>query len=145
MPPIREKARLPQFLFLAIILMLLAANWFVFELFHQKYFLWYLNNGPIISLAAGFLALTWTSMKARIGLISSNPAAYIAACLQVLGVLFYSLAPAKSSQVVDPSRTEIDIGLNGAFVKLFDNLIYVLLALVMALLSLGWIIFWHIL
>ena len=141
MPPIREKARLPQFLFLAIILMLLAANWFVFELFHQKYFLWYLNNGPIISLAAGFLALTWTSMKARIGLISSNPAAYIAACLQVLGVLFYSLAPAKSSQVVDPSRTEIDIGLNGAFVKLFDNLIYVLLALVMALLSLGWIIF----
>src|SRR2546423_5709187 len=141
MPPIQAKARLPQFLFLAIILVLLAANWFVFELFHQKYFLWYLNNGPIISLAAGFLALTWTSMKARIGLISSNPAAYIAACLQVLGVLFYSLAPAKSSQVVEPSKTEIDIGLNGALVKLFDNVIYVLLALVMAVLSLGWIIF----
>src|SRR5207247_2320073 len=51
MPAIRNRARLPQVFFLAIILTLLAANWFLFGLFHQKYFLWYLNNGPVISLA----------------------------------------------------------------------------------------------
>src|SRR5437870_3022644 len=141
MPAILNRARLPQVFFLAIILVLLTANWFLFGLFHQKYFLWYLNNGPVISLAAGFLALTWTSMKARIGLVSSNPAAYIGACLQVLGVFFYSLAPTKSSAAVAQENADIDIGLDDAFVKVFDNVIYIFLALVMAVLSLCWVIF----
>src|SRR6266404_6088251 len=99
-PPlmIRNHPRLPAVFFLGIILAFTGVNWFLFGLFHGKYFLWYLKNGPIISLAAGFLAPTWTTMKARVGLISSNPAAYIAACMQVLGVFFLSLAPSKSSQ-----------------------------------------------
>ncbi|PYS80958.1 MAG: riboflavin synthase, partial [Acidobacteria bacterium] len=142
-PPlmIRNDQRLPAVCFLGIILALIGVNWFLFGLFHRKYFLWYLNNGPIISLAAGFLAPTWTSMKARVGLISSNPAAYIAACMQVLGIFFSSLAPSKSSQKVQPKNIGIDIGLDGGVVKVFDDILYLLIVLVMAILALAWVVF----
>src|SRR5439155_5265829 len=134
---IKHKPRLPEIFFLGIILTAVGINYLVFRLFHANYFLWYLKAGPIISLASGFLSPTWTSMKARIGLISSNPAAYIAACMQVLGIFFSSLAPSKSSQKVQPKNIGIDIGLDGGVVKVFDDILYLLVVLVMAILALA--------
>jgi hypothetical protein len=125
-------------LFLGIMLALIGLNWFVFRLFGGRYFLWYLKSGPIISLASGFLAPTWTKLKARVGLVSAHPAVYFGACLQILGVFFVSMAqPMRRS--TKPSENLVEIG-DGPLMKLFDNLIYPLLVLVMGILSFAWVI-----
>ena len=139
MTPKRPRPLLTGFVFLGILLTLIGLNWSLFRFFvHQNYFLWYLKNGALISLATGFLAPTWTQMKARIGLISSNPVAYVAACQQVLGVFMSSLVPSKSLQKAQPKALDFDIGLNFWFVEIFDDLVYWLLVLVMLLLTLAW-------
>ena len=79
-------------LFLGIMLALIGLNWFLFRLLSARYFLWYLKSGPIISLATGFLAPTWTRFKARQGMVSAHPSVYFGACLQILGVFFVSMA-----------------------------------------------------
>lgn len=125
-------------LFLGIMLALIGLNWFLFRYFKARYFLWYLKSGPIISLAAGFLAPTWTKLKARLGLVSAHPAVYFGACLQILGVFFVSMAqPLRRSQKT--SENIVDIG-DGPLMRLFDNLIYPILVFVMAILSFAWVI-----
>lgn len=132
---------LAPFLHLVLMLSLISLNWLVFRhLMHQNYFLWYLKNGALISLATGFLALTWKDMKARIGLISSHPSAYVGACFQILGVFVFSLAPTKSGEKTEPKDLPFDIGLNFKFFEVLDNVLYILLALVMLLLCLAWLV-----
>ncbi len=137
---IKNKSRLPQVFFLGIILAVVVINFLVFRLFRTNYFLWYLKAGPIISLASGFLAPTWTSMKARIGLISSNPAAYLAACQQIVGVFWNSIAPLNSKIKPQPKNIGIDIGLGGMLATLFDDLLYLVFVLVMAVLGAAWLV-----
>lgn len=125
-------------LFLDIMLALIGMNWFLFRLFGGKYFLWYLKSGPIISLATGFLAPTWTKLKARTGLVSAHPAVYFGACLQILGVFFVSMAqPMRISKAATEDVVEIG---DSPLVKSFDNLLYPLLVFVMGILSFAWII-----
>ena len=125
-------------LFLGIMLALIGFNWFLFRLLGSRYFLWYLKNGPIISLATGFLAPTWTKLKARFGLVSAHPAVYFGACLQVLGVFLVSMAqPMRLSK--RSAEDVVEIG-DGPLVKLFDNLLYPLLVFVMGLVSFAWVI-----
>ena len=139
MAPRRPRPLLARLIFLVILLTLIGVNWTLFRLFaHQNYFLWYLKNGALVSLATGFLAPTWTHMKARIGLISSDPVAYGAACQQILGVFMYSLAPSASSQKTQPKALDFDIGLNLWLATIFDDLVYWLLIVVMLLLTLLW-------
>ena len=125
-------------LFLGIMLALIGINWFLFRLFSARYFLWYLKSGPIISLATGFLAPIWTKLKARLGLVSAHPAVYFGACLQILGVFFVSMAQPMRLSKRSPEDV-IEIG-DGPLMKLFDNLLYPLLVLVIALLSFAWVI-----
>jgi hypothetical protein len=125
-------------LFLGLMLALIGLNWFLFRSFGGRYFLWYLKSGPIISLATGFLAPTWTKLKARLGLVSAHPAVYFGACLQILGVFFVSIAqPMLSSK--QPSENVVEIG-DGPLMKLFDSLLYPLLVFVMGILSFVWVI-----
>ena len=135
-----EPKPVPAIVFLGMIVAAIGMNWFLFRLFGGKYFLWYLKNGPIISLATGFLAPTWTSMKARLGLISSHPAAYIAACHHVLGTFLVSIRPLTSSEKSRPKDIGVDIGLNGAFAKVFDRVLYLVLTLLMVVLGFSWIV-----
>ena len=125
-------------LFLGIMLALIGLNWFLFRLFGARYFLWYLKSGPIISLATGFLAPTWTKLKARLGLVSAHPAVYFGACLQILGVFFVSMAqPMRNSK--KPAEDVVEIG-DGRLMELFDNLLYPLLVFVMGILSFAWVV-----
>ncbi len=119
---------------------MIAVNWFLFRLFGGKYFLWYLKNGPIISLATAFLGPTWTSLKARSGLISAHPAVYLGACMQILGVFFTSLSPKRRKQKVRPDDMAGELGLDSGLVKAFDDFLYVLLVLAMVVLSLAWMV-----
>jgi hypothetical protein len=128
------------FLFLGVMLALIGLNWFLFRWFGSRYFLWYLNNGPIISLASGFLAPTWTKLKARLGLVSAHPAVYFGACLQILGVFFVSMAqPMRRANKSADAGIEIELG-DGPLMKLSDNLLYPLLIFVMGILSFAWVI-----
>ena len=124
---------------LGILIVLVVLNWFAFKLFlKQNYFLWYLKNGVLISLATPFLALVWKDMKVRIGLISSHPTAYFSALLQVLGVFVKSLAPLDSDHRLKPKRIGFDIGLNGSLARVLDGVLYYPISLVLLFLSLAW-------
>ncbi len=126
---------------LGLLIAVVVLNWFAFKLFfNQNYFLWYLKNGVLISLATPFLALVWKDMKVRIGLISSHPTAYVSALLQVLGVFVYSLAPLDSGSRPKPKRIGFDIGLNSPLARLLDSVLYLVIALVLLVLSLAWAI-----
>jgi riboflavin synthase len=127
------------FLHLGLLLGVVCLNWLVFKtLLHQNYFLWYLKNGVLISLATPFLALTWKDMKVRIGLISSHPSAYVSAWLQVLGVFIYSLAPLDSTRKSKPKDVGFDIGLYSGFAEVLDSILYYVMAILMLLLGLAW-------
>lgn len=124
---------------LLLILVLIFLNWLVFQRFlHQNYFLWYLKNGVVISLATPFLALIWKDMKVRIGLISSHPSAYVAACFQLLGVFVYSLAPLDSDKRAEPRDVGFDIGLYSGLAEALDSFLYYVVAIVMLVLGLAW-------
>lgn len=124
---------------LVLILGLIFLNWLVFKrVLHQNYFLWYLKNGVVISLATPFLALIWKDMKVRIGLISSHPSAYVSACLQLLGVFVTSLAPLDSHQKAQPRDVGFDIGLYSWLAEVLDSFLYFLVAIVMLVLGLAW-------
>jgi riboflavin synthase len=125
--------------FFGIIIAAIGLNWYLFKLFHVRYFLWYLQKGPLISIAAAFIGPTLTSLKARFGLISTNPAIYAGACLQVLGVFISSLSPSHTSATVRRKASGTSIRLNSPFARVFDNVLYVPLVLVMAVLSLAWV------
>lgn len=129
---------MPGVVYLGIILLLIMLNWFAFRFWHANYFLWYLKNGPIISLATGFLAPIWTRLKARIGLISAHPAVYVGACLQILGVFLVSLGGISKGTRTETSD-DPEIG-DGRFVQLFDQMLFVLLALVMTVLGAVWVL-----
>ena len=140
-PKPRTRPRQSAILFLGIMLAMIAVNWFLFRLFGGKYFLWYLKNGPIISLGTAFLGPTWTSLKARTGLISAHPAVYLGACMQILGVFFASLSPTRSTQELRPDVMAGELGLDSGLGKAFDDFLYVLLVLAMVILSLAWMVF----
>jgi riboflavin synthase len=126
---------------LGVLIALVVLNWFSFKAFlNQNYFLWYLKNGALISLATPFLALVWKDMKVRVGLISSHPSAYFSALFQVLGVFVHSLAPLDSENRPKPKRIGFDIGLNSTFGRVLDSLLYYVIALVLLFLSLAWAI-----
>ena len=137
----RTSRQLWTVLSLGIILTVVGLDWLIFRAFHGSYFLWFLKYGPVISLAAGFLAPVWTAMKERLGLISANPMVYVAACLQLSGVFLVSLGSTNKDKTAQPKELGIDIGLNGTLVTVFDNLTYSVLMLVMAALSISWVIF----
>ena len=140
-PTTRTHPRQSAILFLGILVVMIAVNWFLFRLFGGKYFLWYLEKGPIISLATAFLGPTWTSLKARTGLISAHPAVYLGACMQILGVFFASLSPTRSTQELRPADMAGELGLDSGLGKAFDDFLYVLLVLAMVVLSLAWMVF----
>lgn len=132
--------RLAPLLHLILMVSVISLNWLVFRDFmHQNYFLWYLKNGAMISLATGFLALTWKDMKARIGLISSHPSAYFAACFQILGVFVYSQSTINTEKA-QPKEIDFDIGLNFKIVRVIDDVLYFVLSIVMILLGLAWLV-----
>lgn len=125
----------------AIIVALVLANRWLFRLvLGTDYLLWYLQSGTVISLAAGFLAPVWGSVKARCGLISQHPAAYVGACLQLIGVFFVALSPASRERKTRPSGAcaGVPMGLDAPFARSLDDFFYGLLAFLMLLLCIGW-------
>ncbi len=78
---------------LVIILLLVAANWLAFRyLAHTDYFLWYIENGTLIGVLAGFVALIWEGLSARDDLLSAHPGYYLLGCLALMSAFYWSLA-----------------------------------------------------
>lgn len=125
----------------AIIVALVVLNrWLFRAALGENYFVWYLRSGTLISVAAGVLGLVWVDARARLGLISQHPAAYLAACLQLIGVFVFSLSPTRRGQKARPTApADFDIGLDAPLASGLDEFLYGLLALVMLLLCLGWL------
>ena len=132
------KRRLPAILYFGLIVLMLALNWLAFRFFRINYFLWYLKSGPLISLAAGFLAPTWTKLKARTGLVSAHPAVYAGACMQILGVFFLSVSPTGRPKQA-PATQVAEIG-DTKPMRAFDAILYIPIVIVMCLLAITWVV-----
>ena len=134
----RPRPVLAVFLHLGLITGAVVLDWFLFSVvFKQNFFLWFLKNGSVINLATAFLALVWKDLRARIGLISSHPSAYFAACFQLIGVFIYSIGSTRNAQ---PKELPFDIGLNNRPSQILDNVFYTLLSLMMAVMCLAWLV-----
>lgn len=129
--------------FALLVALVLFNRWLFRVLFGADYLLWYLREGIIISLASGFLASVWGdgNIKARFGLISQHPAAFIGGCLQLLGIFVTSLSPTRRGSKARPTApVPHDIGLDSPLPAALDEFVYGLLAFVMLLLGLCWLL-----
>lgn len=71
---------------------LIAANWLIFKYFFGLHYLqWFIDNGSMVSLTTGFIALIWGQLEIRKDLVALDPARYIIACLQLAGVTTFSV------------------------------------------------------
>ena len=136
----RSPSTLRAVLSLGIIVAIIGVNWSLFRLFHTNYFLWYLQKAPLISIAAGFLVPIISSMTASLGMVSTNPAIYAGASLQVVGVFVTSISTWTSAAPERLKRSSLNLGLTSAFGRAFDNVMYTLLMLVLAVLTVGWLL-----
>ena len=121
-----------QFLFgWAIIGIALTANAFVFSLFDESYFRWYLENGALISIVFGFVSLA-VHLDDYPDLVSSNPMRYLYACW----TLNFHLVLAWSQVVaVDPERAK------GVMLsKVFDTVVSLLAMLAVTIAFAAWLI-----
>lgn len=134
-PPLLRAA-----LHFGFIVALIAINWYLFRLLHVNYFLWYLQKAPFITIAAGFLVPIITNMTAGLGLISTNPAIYAGACIQVVGVFVTAIGEWKSGAPLRLKPTSLYLGLTGGVARVFDGLLYPPLTLVLLVVSLGWLL-----
>lgn len=66
-------------------------NWIFTTWFNTTYLNWYLTNGSLIGLASTIASLAWGDMNKHAGLISAHPFGYIGACLQLVGLPFYTM------------------------------------------------------
>lgn len=119
-----------------ILLALVGLNFFLFRIIGGvNYFLWYLKNGALISIAVSFVALTWEGLKSREDLLSSHPREYLRGCAAV-GAIYYSsieahLTPGKET---GGSRTYSTVAV------LWDTVIGLLLIVLLMALGLGWLL-----
>lgn len=115
--------------------LLIAANWFAFRMFgHTSYFQWYLQAGPVISLATGFLGLIWEDLAARKALISANPAQYFGACLQLTGAFYFSLGTQDRSPKETFREENVSLG------KVWDDWMTLLLTLPIVGIVMIWVL-----
>jgi hypothetical protein len=61
-------------------------QWIFRQLFGLNYIHWYVNAGPIISLATAAFGAAWGGMDKNTGLVSAHPFDYVGACFQVVGL-----------------------------------------------------------
>lgn len=84
---------------------LLIFNWWLFRaVFGTGYYRWYLNNGALIGVATGFIALIWEDLEGRDGLMAINPVEYFGSALQLAGVVAYSVGTSLTTPSRQPSE-----------------------------------------
>jgi hypothetical protein len=132
---------LPRFLkimmaYLAIPVLLLF-NWWMFKaLFGVGYYRWYLNNGALIGVATGFIALIWEDLEGREGLVALNPVEYFGAALQLAGVVAYSIG----TSLTTPSRQQEKAGCLTQLAIIWDALASTFLGMLMLAAVLVWLV-----
>ena len=78
------------------ILTFCAINYFLFELIRDwfpgvlklNYFLWFLNNGPLITIAFAIIGAIWDDININTNLIKTYPPLYIARCLRLISIFY---------------------------------------------------------
>ena len=108
---------------LLVMVALVATDYFVFRLFDQKYFHWYLAQGAVMSLVVAVIAVA-VELDQDQNLISTHPGKYAGAWLRVPGETFSNFAV-----IV---RADNRAGLDGIFAGL--------IGLVLAALWVGWLV-----
>jgi len=85
--------------YLAIPALLLFNTWLFRAVLDLDYYGWYLDDGALIAVTTGFIALIWEELEGSSGLVSLNPVAYFGAALQVAGVLLYSVGTGQKAPI----------------------------------------------
>jgi len=85
--------------YLAIPTLLLFNTWLFRAVLGIDYYGWYLDDGALIGVATGFIALIWKELEGYDGLVALNPVAYFGAALQVAGVLLYSAGTSQRAPI----------------------------------------------
>jgi hypothetical protein len=116
---------------------LLIFNWWLFRaVFGTGYYRWYLNNGALIGVATGFIALIWEDLEGRDGLMAINPVEYFGAALQLAGVVAYSVG----TSLTTPSRQSEKVGCLTQLAIIWDSLASTFLGLLMLAAVLVWLV-----
>jgi hypothetical protein len=116
---------------------LLLFDWWMFRfLFGVGYYRWYLNNGALIGVATGFIALIWEDLEGSEGLVALNPVEFFGAALQLAGVVAYSIGTSLST----PSRKGEKMGCLTQLASIWDTLASVLLGLLMLAAVIVWLV-----
>lgn len=103
--------------------------WAFPRLFGVGYVAWFLDDGPLIGVAVGFLALVWDELEVRKGLLALNPVRYLSTCLSLAGVLIFSVGTSLTGRT-----REATLG------ALWDGVVATVMGLVITVLALGWLV-----
>ena len=115
---------------------LIAVNWFLFRRFAPTgYFVWYLKNGSIISLATGFLGLFW-DLEKRKELISLDPVEYFSTCIKITGGFLVSLG----THLRTPNDEQQKTSLKTIAPDLWDNFASLSLVPIVVVLVILWVL-----
>ena len=141
---INSSARKHLFLYLLISIATFAVWIFLLNLLFThflstNYFVWYLKNGTIISIAISFFSLVWQGLEQQKGLLSWHPAMFLSSCF-ALAAVFYSATAVNMAGPLDGIRPH---NTNAVTIleTLWDGFLAPVMNLLMGLAVLGWIIF----
>jgi hypothetical protein len=93
-PDQRHRQVISFFIGTAILVVWLAALSWVFSRYGWgNYFLWYVKNGALISVATSFMGLIWDKLEeVQRGLVSLHPVRFMSSGLQLVGVFIQAVA-----------------------------------------------------
>ena len=90
----RKQGRLKGFLISSFIFAVWISGlyWLFLRYMSENYFIWFIENGTLISLATSFLALVWQGLEEQKGLLSWHPGEFLRSCFTLMAVFFSAMA-----------------------------------------------------
>ncbi len=125
---------------IAILALLIGANWLAFRYFaDENYFIWYIKNGALIGVIVSFIALIWEGLSFRDDLLSAHPLYYLRGCFALLAAYYWSLAAhlEKNPKSGDKNNKRSAVP---KFSFPLDGILSIVVFLVMFVFGLAWLV-----
>lgn len=135
-----NKKRLSGFLISVLIMTVWIAGmyWLFLNFMPKTYFVWYLENGTMISIATSFMALVWNGLDEQKGLLSWHPGYFLVSCFRLLS-MFFSVMAANLAGPLDGIKNRANETVS-IFEVLWDGIFTFVMHLLMAIIVLGWLL-----
>lgn len=135
-----NKKRLSGFLISVLIMTIWVAvlYWLFLHYMQKNYFVWYLDNGALISIATSFLALVWKGLERQKGLLSWHPGNFLESCF-ILMSIFFSILAANLAGPLDGLKHRANEPVSVAE-TLWDGVFSLIMHFMMALIVFGWLL-----